>query len=197
MATELTKKAAVEALIFAAKQGIEPKRIAKILGMKLNQVMILIEELQEEYNSPNHGVNLKAVKGKLRFYTKKEVQKYVSQLSKRPIVSITDSQMEVLAIVAIRGPITRANVELIRGRSSQSQLLELSRMKLIRKSKSKLPGRPYLYKVTNRFYDTFQINDLSEIVQGLELPSEEVEETEGKASEISSEKHESIPEKSS
>ncbi|OAA31516.1 chromosome segregation and condensation protein ScpB [Kosmotoga arenicorallina S304] len=196
MATELTRKAAVEALIFAAKQGIEPKKIAKILGMKLNQVMILIEELQEEYNNPNHGVNLKVVKGKLRFYTKKEVQKYVSQLSKRPIVSITDSQMEVLAIVAIRGPITRTDVELIRGRSSQSQLLELSRMKLIRKSKSKLPGRPYLYKVTNRFYDTFQINDLSEIVQGLELPLGEVGGTEGKASKISSEEHESVPKES-
>ncbi|AKI97795.1 SMC-Scp complex subunit ScpB [Kosmotoga pacifica] len=196
MSAELTKKAAVEALIFASKQGIEPKKIAKILEMKLNQVMILIEELQDEYNRPGHGVNLKAVNGKLRFYTKKEVQKYVSQLSKRPIVSITDSQMEVLAVVAIRGPITRADVELIRGRSSQSQLLELTRMKLIRKSKSKLPGRPYLYRVTNRFYDTFQINDLTEIVQGLELPSGEVEGAEGKTSEVPPEEHEPVPKES-
>jgi segregation and condensation protein B len=164
---ELTKKAVMEALIFSAKSGIEPSRIASIIGIKLSQVMLLLEELEKEYEGHEHGVVIKSVNGKLRFYTKASIQSYVSQISVRPLVSITDTQMEVLAIVAIKGPLTRNDVELVRGRSSQSQLLELSKMGLIGKRKSKLPGRPYLYKVSSRFYELFQVDDLAEIVQGL------------------------------
>ncbi|MBN2252777.1 MAG: SMC-Scp complex subunit ScpB [Kosmotogaceae bacterium] len=167
MSEELTKKAVMEALIFSAKSGIEPSRIASIIGIKLSQVMLLLEELEKEYEGHEHGVMIKSVNGKLRFYTKASIQSYVSQISVRPLVSITDTQMEVLAIVAIKGPLTRSDVELVRGRSSQAQLLELSKMGLIGKRKSKLPGRPYLYKVSSRFYELFQVDDLAEIVQGL------------------------------
>jgi len=164
---ELTKKAVMEALIFSAKSGIEPSRVASIIGIKLSQVMLLLEELEKEYEGHEHGVMIKSVNGKLRFYTKASIQSFVSQISVRPLVSITDTQMEVLAVVAVKGPLTRNDVELIRGRSSQSQLLELSKMGLVGKRKSKLPGRPYLYKVTSRFYELFQVDDLAEIVEGL------------------------------
>jgi segregation and condensation protein B len=166
---ELTKKAIIEALIFSARSGIEPSRIASIIGMKLNQVMLLLEELEGEYQGHDHGVMIKSVNGRLRFYTKASIQSYVSQISVRPLVSITDTQMEVLATVAVKGPLTRNDVELIRGRSSQAQLLELSKMGLVGKRKSKLPGRPYLYKVSSRFYELFQVDDLAEIVQGLAI----------------------------
>ena len=125
MSEELTKKAVMEALIFSAKSGIEPSRIASIIGIKLSQVMLLLEELEKEYEGHEHGVVIKSVNGKLRFYTKASIQSYVSQISVRPLVSITDTQMEVLAIVAIKGPLTRNDVELVRGRSSQSQLLAI------------------------------------------------------------------------
>jgi segregation and condensation protein B len=164
---KLTKKAVMEALIFSAKSGIEPSRVASIIGIKLSQVMLLLEELEKEYEGHEHGVMIKSVNGKLRFYTKASIQSFVSQISVRPLVSITDTQMEVLAVVAVKGPLTRNDVELIRGRSSQSQLLELSKMGLVGKRKSKLPGRPYLYKVSSRFYELFQVDDLAEIVEGL------------------------------
>ncbi len=167
MSEELTKKAVMEALIFSAKSGIEPSRVASIIGIKLSQVMLLLEELEKEYEGHEHGVMIKSVNGKLRFYTKASIQSFVSQVSVRPLVSITETQMEVLAVVAVKGPLTRNDVELIRGRSSQSQLLELSKMGLVGKRKSKLPGRPYLYKVSSRFYELFQVDDLAEIVEGL------------------------------
>ncbi len=179
MSDELSRKAAIEALIFSARNGIEPRKIASIVGMKLNQVTLLLEEIESDYATSEHGVMIKSVNGKLRFYTKPELQNYVSQISTRPIVSITDTQMEALAIVAIKGPLTKNDVELIRGRSTQNQLLELSKMGLIGKRKSKLPGRPYLYKTTKKFYDLFQLDDLSEIVQGLSLGGGEEVETTG------------------
>ncbi len=179
MSDELSRKAAIEALIFSARNGIEHRKIASIVGMKLNQVTLLLEEIESDYATSEHGVMIKSVNGKLRFYTKPELQNYVSQISTRPIVSITDTQMEALAIVAIKGPLTKNDVELIRGRSTQNQLLELSKMGLIGKRKSKLPGRPYLYKTTKKFYDLFQLEDLSEIVQGLSLGGGEKVETTG------------------
>jgi segregation and condensation protein B len=176
---ELSRKALIEALIFSARNGIEPRKIALIVGMKLNQVTLLLDEIESDYATSEHGVMIKSVNGKLRFYTKPELQNYVSQISTRPIVSITDTQMEALAIVAIKGPLTKNDVELIRGRSTQNQLLELSKMGLIGKRKSKLPGRPYLYRITKKFYDLFQLEDLSEIVQGLSLGGGEEVETTG------------------
>jgi len=176
---ELSRKALIEALIFSARNGIEPRKIASIVGMKLNQVTLLLDEIESDYATSEHGVMIKSVNGKLRFYTKPELQNYVSQISTRPIVSITDTQMEALAIVAIKGPLTKNDVELIRGRSTQNQLLELSKMGLIGKRKSKLPGRPYLYRITKKFYDLFQLEDLSEIVQGLSLGGGEEVETTG------------------
>ena len=179
MNDELSRKAVIEALIFSARNGIEPRKIASIVGMKLNQVTLLLDEIESDYATSEHGVMIKSINGKLRFYTKPELQNYVSQISTRPIVSITDTQMEALAIVAIKGPLTKNDVELIRGRSTQNQLLELSKMGLIGKRKSKLPGRPYLYKTTKKFYDLFQLEDLSEIVQGLSLGGGEEVETTG------------------
>ena len=194
MTEGVSKKASVEALIYAARTGIDPRKIASILEMKISQVMILIEEIDRDYSSSDHGVNLKQINGKYRFYTKKETQEYVNQINHRPIVRITDSQMEVLAIVAIRGPITRGNVELIRGKSSQYQMPELLKMGLVRKTKSKLPGRPYLYRVTRKFYDLFQLNDIAEIMEGLELKGEPTQEDETSA--ISSEEHGDVQEES-
>ena len=177
--SELSKKAIIEALIFSARSGIEPKKIATIVGLKYNQVMVLLDEMERDYESIDRGVFIKSVNGKLRFYTKAEIQSYVNQITTRPIVSITDTQMETLAIVAIKGPLTKNDVELIRGRSSQNQLLELSRMGLIGKRKSKLPGRPYLYRVSRKFYDLFQLDDLAEVVQGLFLGEGEKVEASG------------------
>ncbi len=190
----LTRKAAVEALIFASRNGIEPSKIARILEMKLGQVMILVDELEQEYkNSSDRGVILKNVNGRFRFYTRGELEDYVKQVSQRPVADITDSQMEVLAIVAVRGPATRSDIEFIRGRSCQAQLLELARMGLLRKRRSKQPGRPFMYRVTQRFYDTFQLSDLGEIIEGLEIPEKASEEDETSA--VSAVEHEPVEEK--
>ncbi|MEA2066353.1 MAG: SMC-Scp complex subunit ScpB [Thermotogota bacterium] len=190
----LNKKAAIEALILASKRGVTPKKIAKILGMRLNQVMVLVDELTDDYKSKDHGVQLMSVEGKLRFYTKKDLQSYVDRLTKRPLVKITDTQMEVLAIVAVRGPVTRVDVELMRGKNSQAQLAELLKMSLVRRTKSKLPGNPYMYKVTSKFYDVFQIDDVSEIAEKLFQKKESEDESE--TSEISSEDDEPVQEES-
>ncbi|MFW6120809.1 MAG: SMC-Scp complex subunit ScpB, partial [Petrotogales bacterium] len=56
MSDNLGKKAAVEALILASRRGVTPKKIAKILGMRLNQVMVLVDELTEDYKKKDHGV---------------------------------------------------------------------------------------------------------------------------------------------
>ncbi len=192
---QLSKKAAVEALIFASKTGIEARKISRILEMKLGQVMILVDELEQEYlNSSDRGVILKNVNGRFRFYTKAQLEEYVKQVSQRPLADITGSQLEVLAIVSIRGPATRSDIELVRGRACQTQLMELTKMGLLRKRRSKLPGRPFMYRVTQRFYDTFQLSDLGEIIEGLEIPEKASEEDE--ASAVSAIEHEPVSKES-
>jgi segregation and condensation protein B len=101
--------------------------------------------------------------------------------------------MEVLSIVAVKGPILRSEIELIRGKSSQSQLYELVKMGLTRKNRSKLPGKPYYYKVTGKFFQTFQLNDMSGFLEEINIKLEDIK---AETSNISTEEFGSVPEES-
>ncbi len=193
MEEEIKKKAVLEALIFSSKNGLSLSKLASIMEMKISQVSLLIDELKTEYSLSDHGVCLKVVNGKYIFYTKENVKNYVKKIFQRPVTKITDSQMEVLSIVAVKGPILRSEIELIRGKSAQSQLYELFKMGLVRKNKSKLPGKPYFYKATAKFFQTFQLNDISGFLEEINL---KLEDDQSETPNISTEKLQSFEEKS-
>jgi segregation and condensation protein B len=193
MEPDIRKKAILEALIFSSKNGLSLNKLASIMEMKISQISLLIDELKKEYSSNDHGVCLKMINGKYIFYTKENVENFVKKIFQRPIAKITDSQMEVLSIVAVKGPILRSEIELIRGKSSQSQLYELVKMGLTRKNRSKLPGKPYYYKVTGKFFQTFQLNDMSGFLEEINIKLEDIK---AETSNISTEEFGSVPEES-
>lgn len=149
--------AAVEALILASGKGIEAAQMATILQIPKEVVIDTIARLQNHYNDPDHGVSIHQVGSKYIFYTKAEYAEAVEQIIRRSIDRLTPSQLEILAIMAKKGTVTKSTMEQIRGKSCDSQIAELLPTGLIKRKRVKSPGRPFAYSLTEKFYELFQL----------------------------------------
>ncbi len=189
--SNLDKLAIVEALLFAANKGLEINQLTDFASCPKNEVLSIIEELKEKYSADGHGVELKKVGKKFGFYTKPKYSESVSRLVRKPIEKLTSSQIEVLAVIAKNGPVKKSQIELVRGKGSDNQVMELMLSGLIKRKRIKGPGRPYAYFVTDSFYETFHLADF-EIPKNTEFEdddaeTEEITDTAGENTDTSSE----------
>ncbi|HRW93544.1 MAG TPA: SMC-Scp complex subunit ScpB [Thermotogota bacterium] len=165
--------AAVEALLYSSKRGVELNMLCQSTGLSKEQVQQVLEELQHRYdNDPDHGVQLRKVGKLYAFYTRPEYAEMVDSLVRRPVERLTPSQLEVLAVIARKGPIKKSAVEEIRGKGSDNQILELLSTGLIRRKRVKGPGRPFVYSVTDRFFEMFRLADF-ELLRDELAPADE------------------------
>src|SRR6516225_3241428 len=111
------QKAVIEGLLFVAgDEGIYPEQIAKVLEIEMKAVIELVEELQTEYEQLHRGLQIVQFAKVYRFTTKKEHASYYQKLMDAPTAaSLSQAALETLAIVAYRQPITRTEIEEIRG----------------------------------------------------------------------------------
>ena len=165
-------KAVVEGLLFlSGDDGISIDEICKIIDKDTNEVKKIIKELYNDYEDSNRGIRLEYLGEKFKLTTKPEHKDYYSKLVNEENNALTDSSLEVLAIIAYRGPITRIDIDEIRGVNSSYIVRKLLIKGLIEEAgKSVAPGRPRLYKITNKFLDYFGLGNIEE------LPKLEVEE---------------------
>lgn len=156
----MNKCSIVEALIFSTNRGLDLTQIAKFTDFPKSEIESILQEISEKYEDESHGIRLKRIGQKFGFFTKEEHAEYVEQLVRRPIEKLTPSQLEVLAIVAKNGKSTKTQIELVRGKDSGNQLLELMLSGLLKRKRIKAPGRPYAYTVTENFFEIFKMSDL-------------------------------------
>jgi len=169
----MNNKALVEALIFAASKPVNTRNLASIIGIPKNEVQKLLDELQKEYSKQNHGVMLRKIGESYTFLTKPEYHEYVEKISGRSIGNLTSAQIEVLAYIAFKGPITRKELQSIRGRSADNILKELQNMKLISKRRSRRKGRPYEYTITKKLQEILHVASMEELINEItEISSE-------------------------
>lgn len=147
--------------------GVTLKEICETLEITEDKAKELLTLLKQEYDSDNRGIRISFLGGSFKLTTKKEHKEYYQKLitSKEEILS--QAQLEVLAIIAYNEPITRIEIDEIRGISSSYVVKKLLSKDLIKVvGKSNLPGKPNLYRTTREFLDCFglaSINDLPEI----------------------------------
>jgi len=173
----MNKLAMVEALLFASKRGIDLNQLSQIIESPKAEALSLLEELREKYAQETHGVKLGQVGKLYSFYTKPEYAETVAKLVIRPMEKLTPSQLEVLAVVARKGPVKKSQIDEIRGKGSDNQVIELLAMGLVRRKRAKGPGRPFAYSVTELFYDLFHLSD--EELNRYKLPPEDEETVAG------------------
>jgi len=153
----------VEGLIFAAESPISAADIAAIIELDIPVVEALIEEIRGYYGQG--ALVIRNVGGGYQVVTKPELAPWIEKLG-RPVVNapLTAASMETLAIVAYEQPVTKAEIEEIRGVRSDSALNNLIERELVCELGRKAgPGRPILYGVTEKFFEHFGLRSRDEL----------------------------------
>jgi len=158
-------KSIIESLIFASDTPISIGKIWEIIdGPDRKTLRDLITELMEEYQTMNRGFFLKEVAGGYQFRTRPEYSEWVKKLKKSKPLKLSQAALETLAIIAYKQPVTRSEIEYIRGVDLGGILRSLHDKKLIRiLGKKEVPGRPLIYGTSKRFLEVFALKDLSSL----------------------------------
>ncbi len=161
----LMARAVIESLIFASSEPITGKTIAEIIGISEHTVKQIISDLIEEYQQQKRGIQIHEVANGFQFCTHSECAIYIEKLQKVPrSVGLSQAAIETLAIVAYKQPITKAEIEALRGVSVESAITTLVDKGLIEEAGRKdSPGRPIMYRTTKQFLKYFGLNDLNEL----------------------------------
>lgn len=163
---EDNKLAALEGLLFVVgDDGLSINQMMEILEINHDEAIELINELKEEYENINRGIRIHFLGNTFKLTTKQEQQKYYQKLLvNEENNTLSNSALETLAIVAYNEPITRVEVDEIRGVQTAQMIRKLVAKGLLKEcGRSELPGRPILYKTTSEFLDYFGLSDISEL----------------------------------
>ncbi|QSB50202.1 SMC-Scp complex subunit ScpB [Parageobacillus toebii] len=174
-------KAIVEGLLFAAgDEGLSLQQIAAVLEIEEEQAQAIIHMLKEEYEQQKRGIQLIELAGVFQLATKKEHAPYLKKLVESPSsTSLSQAALETLAIIAYRQPITRAEIEEIRGVKSDKPIQTLIAKALIKEvGRAEGTGRPILYGTTKEFLDYFGLKTLEELPPLPELQGDDEAEKE-------------------
>ena len=153
----------IEALIFASERPMRCKEISSLLDLKPSTVEALIENIRERHEQG--ALMIRNVAGGYQFVTKPEVAPWIEKMG-RPVVNtpLSLASTETLAIIAYEQPVTKAEIEQIRGVRSDSALNNLMERELIcEMGRKEGPGRPILYGVTEKFLLHFGLKSLDEL----------------------------------
>lgn len=158
-------RAIIESLIFASSEPLTGKTIAEIVGISEHTVKQIISDLIEEYHNDKRGILIHEVANGFQFCTHPECAPYLEKLQKIPrSVGLSQAAIETLAIIAYKQPITKAEIEALRGVSVESAITTLVDKGLIEEAgRRDSPGRPIMYRTTKQFLKYFGLNTLNEL----------------------------------
>jgi segregation and condensation protein B len=160
-------KRIVEAILFVAKRPMTAKQIQQVFPEleqpELQEIQAAIEAITEDYKF--RPIELKQVASGYRFQIKQDLSQWVSRLFEEKPPKYSRALLETLAIIAYRQPVTRADIEDIRGVSVSSSIIQtlLEREWVRVVAHKEVPGRPGLYGTTKQFLDYFNITSLNEL----------------------------------
>ncbi len=159
------QKKTIEALLFLSEEPVSPDRIAAVLSTAPDEVTRLVRELQKDLSEARRGLQIYELAGGFQMGTLPELAPHLEKAFSEDISSnLTAAALEALAIIAYKQPVTRIEIESIRGVRSEHVLDNLLKRKLIRVSGRKEgPGRPLLYSTTPDFLKYFGLMDLKEL----------------------------------
>lgn len=165
----MSKLAEIEALLFVAgEEGLKLRQIAELLSLPPTGVMQSLEKLAEKYRrDPDSSLELLESSQTYRLVTKADFAEILRTYAKAPInQSLSRAALETLSIIAYKQPITRTEIDEIRGVNSSGAIAKLLAFDLIREAgKKEVLGRPNLYATTDYFLDYMGINQLEDLPQ--------------------------------
>lgn len=172
---EKEKMAVLEAILFAMGDSVEVSRLAQVIEETPKKTRNLLLELQKKYKRDKRGIDLIELDDCFQMCTRPEMYEYLVKIAKVPRkYTLSDTVLETLSIVAYKQPVTRLEIEKIRGVSCDHAVNRLLEFDLIKEvGRLDAPGRPLLFGTTEQFLRSFGVKSLEELPQ---LNQDRVEE---------------------
>jgi len=156
----------VEGLLFASDAPLEADRIREVLELEsVDQAQALVAALQERYDQDARALQIAEVAGGYRMVTRPELAPWLVRLARtRTRVRLSRAALEALAIVAYKQPVSRPEIDAVRGVNSEGVLDNLLERRLVRiAGRKEAPGRPFLFETTREFLVAFGLRDLGDL----------------------------------
>ncbi len=162
----------VEALLFASGNPMSTKKIAQIVEMPEQHVELLVGQLILEMSADDRGLTITKVANGYQMCTKPELSTVVKKMAQVQDNKLSLAAMETLSIVAFKQPITKLEIESIRGVKVDKVLTKLLERQMIKEiGRKETIGRPIIYGTTDEFLKSFGLNDLKDLPPLTELLS--------------------------
>lgn len=153
---------AIECLLFASGEPLAVDRIAEVLGCSASAAEVALRALEAQLEG--RGLQVVRIAGGFALATRPQFADYVARLRQPPAQRLSAAALEVLAIIAYRQPVTKPEIDAVRGVDSGAAIRSLLEKRLVAvKGRKRAPGRPLLLVTTEQFLHAFGLNDLSEL----------------------------------
>jgi segregation and condensation protein B len=160
-----SRKRIVEALVLGAPEPVSAQKIADVVpGLEEDEARALVAELGREYEEQGRAFEIWEVAGGYQLRTRPEYASYLRLLHRERPLRLSRAALETLALVAYRQPVTRAEIEAVRGVEVDAVIRSLLDRQLVRiAGHREVPGRPMLYATTKRFLEVFGLGRLEDL----------------------------------
>ncbi|HWQ74814.1 MAG TPA: SMC-Scp complex subunit ScpB [Syntrophomonas sp.] len=157
-------KAGIEALLFVSGERLDTAELLEMLQIEAEDFKSIMQELMVEYHQSSRGLQIISLDGGYIMATRPEYSELVSKLTKPARLRLSTAALETLAVIAYRQPVTRAEIEQIRGVKVERVLASLLEKGIIREDGHKdTAGKPILYRTSYEFLKIFGLSSLAEL----------------------------------
>lgn len=158
-------KAVLEAILFTLGDSVEIARLAEVIELSKKETKELLQELKQTYQIRDRGIELIELEDAVQLCTKNEMYEYLVKIAKTPRKHVlTDTMLETLSIIAYKQPVTKLDIERIRGVSCDFAVNRLLEYDLVQElGRLDAPGRPMLFGTTEQFLRSFGVKSLSDL----------------------------------
>jgi segregation and condensation protein B len=161
--------AIIEGILFLSGDSVSMDDIARTLDMTKNDISQYVIELEEQYNTSSRGLMISKIGDNLRLTTKPEIFPYIEKMFKPKVkTQLSKAALETLAIIMFKQPVTKAEIEMLRGVNVEKALNGLLEKNLVEETgRLDTPGRPILYETTQLCMEHFGLNSFEDIPEEL------------------------------
>ena len=158
-------EAAIEAILFAMGGSVEASDIAKAIGVDTETTIKMIHNIMDRYQEEDRGIQIIELENAFQMCTKKEYYNFLVNIALHPKKpALSDVMLETLSIIAYKQPVTKAEIEKIRGVKSDHAVNKLVEYNLVKElGRLDAPGRPILFGTTEEFLRCFGVQGLEEL----------------------------------
>ena len=164
MSIEKTE-AAIEAILFTMGESVEAEKIAVAIEHDVDTTVKIIHNMMDKYENEDRGIKIIELEGSFQLWTKEEYYDNLIRICSQPRrYTLTDAALETLSIIAYKQPVTKIEIEKIRGVNSDRSVNKLVELELVKEvGRLDAPGRPMLFGTTEEFLRTFGVGSIDEL----------------------------------